>query len=226
MGCALALGTAQFGSDYGVKGDGQPTPDEIARILTLTKRAGIEVIDTAPAYGCACGFEGFKVVQKTPYTGEAYALLQHDPDGDLGPVLEARESGRVQKAGISIYTPAQLERALKWPIDIVQIPLNIVDGRFLPWLPVLRQRGIEIHARSVFLQGALLMDDPPVPVPKLDVATCLGYVLAQDVGAVVVGVNSEVQLRELLAVMPQDAQNYGITAESIVDPRKWRRRTG
>ena len=220
----LALGTAQFGKSYGMK-DPVPSLKEIKRILKLAKKSGIEVIDTAPSYQCRNkSFEGFKIIQKTPYLGESYGLLQHDPDGDIQEVLNIKETGKTQKIGISIYTIPQLKNALKFPIDIIQIPLNIVDGRFLPYLSIFKERGIEIYVRSIFLQGALLMDNPPVKVPKLDVGTCLGYVLNQNIDYVIVGVNSETQLKELLKIKPVDVQNYNITDENIILPYNWSER--
>jgi aryl-alcohol dehydrogenase-like predicted oxidoreductase len=207
----LAIGTAQFGSSYGIKQDGQPTPDEINKILNLARQAGIDTIDTAPAYNCDCDFTCFKVVQKTPYRGECYALLAHDPEAGL-------PKHKTAKIGVSVYTPEELERYID-DIDIIQLPLNIADNRFLPFLPKLRERGVEIHARSVFLQGALLIG---YGVPKLGVKVCLGYALAQDVDRVVVGVNSVQQLEELLQVKPVNYRGLNITDGRVIDPREWR----
>lgn len=48
----LALGTVQFGIDYGVSNrQGQVTQDEVKKILTLAKNAGINTLDCASAYG-------------------------------------------------------------------------------------------------------------------------------------------------------------------------------
>ena len=213
----LALGTAQFGSDYGVKKDGQPSLAEIKQILSIARRSGIDMIDTAPAYNLpAIDFTGFKVVQKTPYGGRAYALLHHNPDGDIENLLWAR--GRVEKVGVSVYTVEQMERALHADIDIIQLPLSIADNRFIPHLAKLRERGIEIHARSVFLQGALLIGKG---VPKMSVEKCLGFALYQDVDYVVVGANNVKQLRELLKVEPKNYEGLNITDERVIDPRKW-----
>ena len=75
----LILGTANFGGQYGH--GASPSLAEIERILNVAADAGIEYIDTAPAYNCDYTYEGFKVIQKTPYQGKAWALLQHNPDG-------------------------------------------------------------------------------------------------------------------------------------------------
>ena len=188
----IGIGTAGWGKPYG--NDTPPTMAEITKILMTARRRGVEIIDTAPAYGIDIDFGGFKVVQKTPYKGDCYALLQHDPDGEL-----PRKGN--YKRGISVYTPEQLEEHIN-DIDIVQLPMSIVDTRFLPFLPKLRKKGVEIHARSVFLQGKLLTGAKGIP--KLDARTCIGYMLAQDVDYIIVGVNSDQQLREACECYPLD----------------------
>ncbi len=70
----LALGTAQMGMDYGVAGRGAPMPiKEIERTLSLASEIGVEVLDTAPAYGSAeftlsrfLNKLSFRVVSKIP----------------------------------------------------------------------------------------------------------------------------------------------------------------
>ncbi|MBL4911533.1 MAG: aldo/keto reductase, partial [Alteromonadaceae bacterium] len=76
-------------------------------------------------------------------------------------LIQQKKSGNIKKIGISIYTPEQLEYCINnFNIDIVQLPLNALDQRFITtgWLAKLTERGIEVHCRSVFLQGLLLMD--------------------------------------------------------------------
>lgn len=48
----LALGTAQWGSNYGIANThGTPSRDEIQRMLTMAREGGVRVLDTARAYG-------------------------------------------------------------------------------------------------------------------------------------------------------------------------------
>ena len=50
----LCLGTVQFGLPYGVTNQGRQVPeDEVSRILALAAASGIELLDTAQAYGTA-----------------------------------------------------------------------------------------------------------------------------------------------------------------------------
>ena len=50
----FALGSAQWGLDYGVANEqGRPTDAELRSLLGKAKQAGVTSIDTASAYGCA-----------------------------------------------------------------------------------------------------------------------------------------------------------------------------
>lgn len=76
-----------------------------------------------------------------------------------------KREGLIEKVGVSLYHPAEVHTLLKAaePIDIVQVPYSMLDRRFESVFPLLRKRGIEIHVRSIFLQGALLMDPETLP---------------------------------------------------------------
>lgn len=69
-----------------------------------------------------------------------------------------KSEGKVKKIGFSLYYPSELEELLNKNLkfDIVQIPCSVLDQRFFPYLKILTERGVEIHARSIFLQGLLL----------------------------------------------------------------------
>lgn len=90
-----------------------------------------------------------------------YGYLFHDfqtyaGSPDLwGKLRVAKSQGKISKLGLSLYYPFELERVLKdeLEIDLVQIPYNIFDRRFEPYLSELKKRGTEVHVRSVFLQG-------------------------------------------------------------------------
>ena len=49
----LCLGTVQFGMNYGIQGNGQPSASEAINILNTAYTAGIRAYDTAAAYGTA-----------------------------------------------------------------------------------------------------------------------------------------------------------------------------
>lgn len=76
-----------------------------------------------------------------------------------------KESGKVKKIGFSLYSPAELEFILnnKSPFDLIQVPFNIFDKKFLPYMKELHEKGVEIHVRSSFLQGLFFKDRNALP---------------------------------------------------------------
>lgn len=92
-------------------------------------------------------------------------LLLHRSQ-DANPALfeqlaELQRQGLVGKLGVSVYAPEELALWLAqgYPLELVQLPANLLDQRFLRsgWLDRLQALGCEIHVRSLFLQGLLLM---------------------------------------------------------------------
>jgi aryl-alcohol dehydrogenase-like predicted oxidoreductase len=69
----LALGTAQFGLDYGINNtNGQVQVSDIQTILAFANSVGLDTLDTAFLYGNSeenlgqCDLENFKIVSKLP----------------------------------------------------------------------------------------------------------------------------------------------------------------
>jgi aryl-alcohol dehydrogenase-like predicted oxidoreductase len=133
-----------------------------------------------------------------------------------------KEHGLVKKIGYSLYSPKQLDRYFdQFKPDIVQIPLNILDREFQKtgWLKKLKDNGVEVHVRSVFLQGLLLMDfeDQILKFPMYEntwkylknelknckvsaLEYCLGFANSVDeIDEIVVGANSTHELNEIMS---------------------------
>lgn len=161
-----------------------------------------------------------------------YGLLLHRPDQLLGPsgaeiydaLAELKARGSVQKIGVSIYSPDELEPLLeRYNFDLVQATLNILDRRILEtgWAGRLKEHGIELHTRSAFLQGLLLMpkDQRPVRFERWKsiweewdqwlsdtglspLEACLRFAVQQPlVDRVVIGVDSTAQLLEIVGAL-------------------------
>jgi aryl-alcohol dehydrogenase-like predicted oxidoreductase len=66
-----------------------------------------------------------------------------------------QERRQVEKIGFSLYYPEEAEYILdaRMEVNLIQIPYSIFDRRFSYIFPLLKERGVEIYARSVFLQG-------------------------------------------------------------------------
>ena len=72
---------------------------------------------------------------------------------------ESKRMGKVRDIGFSLYTPRELNILLEKNVlfDIVQVPYSIFDRRFEPYFEKLKERGVTIYARSIFLQGLVFM---------------------------------------------------------------------
>lgn len=90
-----------------------------------------------------------------------YGYLIHDFDnfrdntGLWSELEKFKKDGRVEKLGFSLYSPQELDYLLsaKFKIDIVHVPYSIFDQRFHDYFSILKKNNIEIHVRSLFLQG-------------------------------------------------------------------------
>jgi aryl-alcohol dehydrogenase-like predicted oxidoreductase len=159
--------------------------------------------------------------------------------GTLWPALQKlKAEGVFRRIGISVYAaenPAEL--AARYKPDVMQLPFSLLDQRLLQngSLARLKELGVEIHARSLFLQGLLLMDVLPAHLqsPELEkarrriaaagttpLAAALGFVLSRpeiDVG--LVGVTSLRELDEILAAAARPLPNGDWAACALADER-------
>jgi len=95
-----------------------------------------------------------------------YGYLMHDfgmlvQYPQIWSILEGfRKEGKIQKIGFSVYKPEDIHWLLDHQIsfDLIQLPYNIFDRRFESLFPILKTLQVEIHTRSVFLQGLFFMD--------------------------------------------------------------------
>ena len=183
-------------------------------------------------------------------------LLLHRPADLLGPMgagladamRRERAEGRVAKIGVSVYDPSELDAT--WPIlapDLVQAPFSVVDQRLATsgWLGRLTDAGVEVHARSAFLQGLLLMPRGSRP-PRFDrwselwrewadwvaasgrspLEVALGHVLAQPgIDRVLVGVDTAGQLAEIVRAASDTARSAPMSLASsdldLLTPSRW-----
>ncbi len=159
-----------------------------------------------------------------------------------------QEAGQVQKIGISIYSPSELDKLIPiYKFDLVQAPFNLIDRRLdsSGWLYKLKDHGVEIHTRSVFLQGLLLMSRNAIPqnfspwaslwdkwhewlssqqVSAVD--ACLAFPLSfSEVDRIVVGVDSVNQLKQIIKAATTRKKNespdLSCESENLVNPSCW-----
>jgi aryl-alcohol dehydrogenase-like predicted oxidoreductase len=164
-----------------------------------------------------------------------------------GALRALKEDGEIGGLGISAYVaddPVRL--AEQFRPDAMQLPFSLLDQRLLHdgSLRRLKALGVEIHARSLFLQGLLFMDSPPEKLayaaPMLarirtrieragstPLAAALGFVLSRpEVDVAVIGVNAARQLEEILAAiavpLPElDWNGCALDDARILTPSLW-----
>lgn len=188
-------------------------------------------------------------------TSSLYGLLLHRPNqlnGQHGDAIEAalldlKRARLVRKVGVSIYEPIELQALIKRRcIDLVQAPLSILDRSIVVsgWARQLKESGIELHVRSVFLQGLLLMGQQrPLKFARwkslwnewdnwladnalTPLQACLGYALSvPEVDRVVVGVECREQLQAIISAAkhrPPAVPEWHINdAQILLNPANW-----
>ncbi|OQA34671.1 MAG: 2,5-diketo-D-gluconate reductase A [Betaproteobacteria bacterium ADurb.Bin341] len=183
-------------------------------------------------------------------------VLVHHADDLLVPggealyaqLMEWKQRGLIARVGVSVYDRPQIDRLLeRYRFDVMQLPVSVYDQRLIAngTLAMLHDAGVEIHVRSVFLQGILLMQTHDLPahfvamaghhecyLDRLQaanvspLAAALGFVARlAEVGIVLVGVNSLRHLQECIAAFDQsaalDCAEFAIDDAQLIDPRCW-----
>lgn len=184
-----------------------------------------------------------------------YGLLMHRPQQLLESngaeiyrsLRKLQEDGLVRKIGVSIYAPSELDTiCCRFPVDLVQAPFNVLDRRLIEtgWLSRMQELGTELHVRSVFMQGLLLMAPEERP-PKFDrwnrlwgdwylwlkeveltpLEACLRYALSySEISRVIIGVDSLKHLKEVLAVagpIPEIPKSLRTAPPELLNPASW-----
>lgn len=185
-----------------------------------------------------------------------HGLLVHHAPNLLTPgaerlyeaMLELKRLGRIKHIGVSVYSGEIAEEInVRFPMDMVQLPMNVLDQRPLVSgaLSRLAAAGIKVQVRSAFLQG-LLLADPAKLGPYFEPAratlerfhaaaraagvsqahAALHFLLAfPEIDRVIVGVESIEQVEELFASFPAapsiDYASMRIDVPNILNPALW-----
>jgi aryl-alcohol dehydrogenase-like predicted oxidoreductase len=285
----IALGTVQFGIDYGINSsNGQVRPNEVEDILDYACSHNIGLLDTAPDYGNSeqvlgdINIHDFKIVTKTRHFDQAFIsdkeanilindlnqslqflkqksvygvlvhnagdLLKSGADKIINQLQTLKQQGLITKIGVSIYSNDQLQKIIdNFDIDLVQLPFNILDRRLIDSriLSSLNDKSIEVHARSVFLQGLLLMTEQSRPVKfnrwkdlwklwhewlndnqitALE-ATIRYAISTPEIDKVLVGVDSKSQLQEIVTAssgsLPVVPKELFTNDPNLLNPANW-----
>ncbi len=178
---------------------------------------------------------------------DAYQLRPSDIPAVNSIFTAILDLGFAEEVGFSLYS----DEILRWQgsfeiANILQVPLNIFDNRFVSHLNknTYKELNIKVDARSVFLQGILLVDsfaDLPRYFKKFSelqswynwvrendvdpVFACLSWARSQDIlQDIVIGANSPAQLAHIFSyesLQPLSVPYFGEGPCSLVDPRRW-----
>ena len=196
----------------------------------------------------------FQESLKRMQTHTCYGLLVHDvqdlfksgSDILVDWMQELKAKGRVNKIGVSVYIPEEAQVLYeKFEFDLIQLPCNIFDQRFIQsgTLKMLADKGVEIHARSLFLKGVILKPHITANLPQTLLLhneafhqvihqqkisaydACISFTKKHSlVDRWVIGVSSEQQLEQLFFVnsdIALDFDEWAFKEVSTLDPRSW-----
>ena len=289
----LILGSAQFGSHYGISNkNGETNINEVQDILNTALKNDINIVDTASGYGDSEKKIGsiqnpklnivtkissipknlddsqlFNWIEqsiensmKNLRSEKIDTLLIHNINDLIGTrgekifdcLKEIKKDGSLDNIGYSVYTIDHIDNLYdKFTPDVVQIPMNILDNRFNSsgWTKKLISEGVLIHARSVFLQGLLLMNEKDRPLffsqwsdlwdlwkkslkqkNVSPLALCLMYMINQvnlnNISHFIVGINSKKNLEEIIEIIKEpvfdNIKSFNIKDENLLNPQLWR----
>lgn len=293
----LCLGTVQFGMDYGIREQKQPTLDKAIEMLEYATNHGIHTIDTANAYGTAEDVVGTFLQRRTVPRENLFIISKLKPnlldghdeseyydimkanlektlsrlhtdyldsyllhsaryifeDAIIDTLDRMKTEGYVRKVGVSVYEPEEAVKCIERPnVDFMQLPYSIFDQRMgnAGVFEKAESDTIQIHSRSAFIQGLILMEENEVPkfleeakpiIRKIDelcqkyeisrISLAMNYVKLQSrISHLVFGVDNLQQLKDDIEIfkedLPQDlvrdiAKEFSDIEANIVMPSLW-----
>ena len=184
-----------------------------------------------------------------------HCLMLHDPlqllskDGMfIKDSLDAlKKRGIISKIGISVYDTKLLEKIIdNFKIDIVQFPCNYLNRDFLKksLIKKLKKKKVELHARSIFLQGKLLENPQKLnyfkkwselfdeidnwhkknKISKLE--SCLGFIFRnRSIDKIIIGVDSLKEIKQIFRIKKlKKIKTYfpSNNDKNLIDPRMWK----
>ena len=291
----IGIGTAQLGMKYGVTNNSKKLDlDNFKKILSLSLKNNISIIDTANSYGDSIKKIGytisqnkfrnkFKIISKVSdlrkvkksniyshiFDNISFSskkmkvkslegILIHDIK-DLeskksteifNSFIKLKKKKLVKKIGFSAYKISDVLKYIKkYNFDFIQFPLNVFDQRILDKKiqKKLRFFKIELHVRSIFLQGLLLLSKKELPNNfrnrhiikrwhkflndnSLDaITTCINFIKHNNIySKVIIGFHDYQQFEDVVknfSIKKNINLNFkklAIKDESIINPSNWK----
>ena len=192
-------------------------------------------------------------------TKKLYAVLFHYPPYQIEKqkffqivkyLENLRKKKIINKIGISAYNVSEIKRSfLLYKFQIIQFQANILDQKILrnSFIKILKKRGVEIHVRSIFLQGMLLSDITRIPkkfkylrriltlfdswVKKKKISklsACLNFILSFSmIDKIVLGTNNYLQFKQTIDAIEKSNGKLAIPKhlkninQNYLNPKNW-----
>ncbi|MDC1179043.1 aldo/keto reductase [Candidatus Pelagibacter ubique] len=191
-------------------------------------------------------------------TKEIYSLMIHDAVNlnklnDLNKnividyIKKLKKDRIIKKVGISIYNKDELAHIINYDFfDIIQLPCNIFDQTFsYDELKSLKNKNIEIHVRSIFLQGLIflklnevneLLGEKPkqirtffklFPQKKERIYNCINFIKNQKfIDKIVLGFSTFSEFSEIIKIYQKKTiiknyKKFRIRKKKIIKPYLW-----
>lgn len=176
-------------------------------------------------------------------------LLAKGGEHLMSALVSLKSQGLVKKIGVSVYDQLELDAILsRYAIDMVQLPFNVMDQRLLEsgTLHRLNKAGIEIHARSIFLQGLLLMNPHNLEAhfrpaqeslkkfhefarshDRTPLELALHFATnRKEIDYVIIGINHSEELADIISAYKQssssdDYSDFSVHDETVLNPAFW-----
>ena len=163
---------------------------------------------------------------------------------------QLKKMNQIKKFGFSIYDENEIIKINKFTnFDILQMPINIFDQRSVNWkiLNSLKKKKVEIHARSVFLQGIIFLKEYNIDklfkkIEKKKIITffrefpnknerilhSFNFVKNQKfIDKIIIGITSYDELKNNICLFKKknfytDYKKFRISDEKIIKPYLWK----
>tara|TARA_B100001121_G_C18579222_1_gene568841 strand:- start:29 stop:907 length:879 start_codon:yes stop_codon:yes gene_type:complete len=180
---------------------------------------------------------------------QIYAILFHDETQLLSKngkkifksLNNFKQKKIIQKIGVSFYSTKKLLKTLNnYDLDLVQIPINYLDQKFLniKIINLLKKKRVEVHARSIFLKGLLLKNYTKNRKFKkfihylnnwhkfnkvTNLESSISFLSNLDfISKYIVGIENLSQLKQIIKTKRKIIKKYPeFNSNFIKDPRKW-----
>jgi len=204
----------------------------------------------------------FRAIEKSMYDlsgAKIYGVMAHhgnqllsNSEQFVSALVKAKSEFKLPRIGASVYDLEELKSISRlMPLELTQIPYNVLNQSFTEGddLSSVKNKGCEVHARSIFLQGLLLSKKQNIKpyfqtfekhlndyfstleTSKLSgLEFNLGHALKEkNIDRLVLGVTSRTELLEIIDAVKNvgkveipKAGHLASLNENLINPAKWK----